>query len=252
MEKQRDRVSQEEVGKEFEEKVLYINRSSKVVKGGKKFSFSALILIGNRKGKVGLGFAKANEVADAIRKGTEAARKNVFTFEMEGTTIPHEIIVNWDGAKLLLKPAKEGTGIVAGSKVRAVLTLAGITDIVAKSSGSSNPLNQVHAIVLALKSLKNRKQSYIDRGLSVEGLRTSSARFEEKKLFGKDTREKKADKGDRDDRKKRGGGRRGEDRGGERRHSAEKTEEKKTEKKPKKQEKKNGSEEKPSVEGQVT
>jgi small subunit ribosomal protein S5 len=251
MERQKDRTNHEEVGKEFEEKVLYINRSSKVVKGGKKFSFSALILLGNRKGKVGLGFAKANEVSDAIRKGTEAAKKNIFTFEMEGTTIPHEISVNWDGAKLLLKPAKEGTGIVAGSKVRSVLMLAGITDIVAKSSGSSNPLNQVHAIVLALKNLKNRKQSYLDRGLSVEGLKTSSARFEEKKLFGKDAREKKEE---RDERKKRSGSKRGE-RGGERHfarpHAAEKSSDGKAEKKQmKKPEKK--AEDKPSSEGQVT
>ncbi len=151
---------------EWEEKVLYINRTAKVVKGGRKFSFSALILVGDGKGKVGYGFAKANEVSDAIRKGTDAARKNVFTFEMEGTTIPHEVRIRWDGAILMLKPAKEGTGIVAGSKVRAVLELAGVKDVVAKSQGSSNPLNQVRAVVKGLKSLKNKKKCLEERGLA--------------------------------------------------------------------------------------
>src|SRR5271155_58419 len=100
---------------ELTEKVLYINRCSKVVKGGRKFSFSALIIIGDGHGHIGFGFAKANEVSDAIRKGGEAARKNVMTFEMEGTTIPHEVTVNWDGSTIFIKPAPEGTGIIAGS-----------------------------------------------------------------------------------------------------------------------------------------
>ena len=157
------RVAEEEVSSEFEEKVLYINRCAKVVKGGRKFSFSALILIGNRNGKVGFGFAKANEVSDAIRKGTEAAKKNIFTFEREGTTIPHEITVDWDGATVLLKPAKVGTGVVAGSKVRSVLELGGIPDIVAKNMGSNNPLNLVRATCKALKSLQNRKENIESR-----------------------------------------------------------------------------------------
>src|SRR5271168_1666192 len=107
------------------EKVLYINRCSKVVKGGRKFSFSALILVGDGKGRVGYGFAKANELTDAIRKGGEAARKNMVTFAMEGTSVPHEVLVHWDGAVILLKPAPQGSGVIAGSKVRAVLELAG-------------------------------------------------------------------------------------------------------------------------------
>ncbi len=151
---------------EFEEKVLYINRCSKVVKGGRKFSFSALILVGDRKGKIGFGFAKANEVSDAIRKGSQAARKNTFSFEMEGTTIPHEVLVDWDGVKLLLRPAPEGTGVVAGSQVRSVLEMAGIPDVVSKSLGANNPINLVRATVKGLKMLRNRKKSLETRGVS--------------------------------------------------------------------------------------
>lgn len=155
----------EDFDTEFEEKVLYINRCSKVVKGGRKFSFSALILIGDGQGHIGFGFAKANEVSDAIRKGTEAARKNIMSFEMEGSTIPHEIVVEWDGAKVLLRPAPEGTGVIAGSKVRSVLELGGVKDIVAKSFGSNNPLNQVRATLMALGSLKNRQATLERRGV---------------------------------------------------------------------------------------
>ncbi len=156
----------EEYGTEFEEKVLYINRCSKVVKGGRKFSFSALVLIGDGHGRVGFGFAKANEVSDAIRKAGEAARKNVMIFEMQGNTIPHEVHMEWDGAKVLLKPAPEGTGVIAGSKVRAVLELGGIKDVVSKSLGSNNPLNQVRATLKALLSLKNRQQTLALRGIA--------------------------------------------------------------------------------------
>ncbi len=154
---------QEDFGTEFEEKVLYINRCSKVVKGGRKFSFSALILVGDSQGRVGYGFAKANEVSDAIRKGSEAARKNVFEIEMEGTSIPHEARVVWDGAEVLLKPAPSGTGVVAGSKVRSVLELAGIKDVIAKNLGSSNPLNQVKATFKALLTMKNRQKYFARR-----------------------------------------------------------------------------------------
>ncbi len=155
---------QEDFGTEFEEKVLYINRCSKVVKGGRKFSFSALILVGDGQGHVGYGFAKANEVSDAIRKGSDAARKNIFAIEMEGTTIPHEACVVWDGAEVLLKPAPSGTGVVAGSKVRSVLELAGVKDVIAKNLGSSNPLNQVKATFKALLQLKNRQKCFDERG----------------------------------------------------------------------------------------
>lgn len=152
---------------DLEEKVLYINRCAKVVKGGRKFSFSALILVGNGEGKVGFGFAKANEVSDAIRKGSEAAKKNLITFEQEGSTIPHEVIVDWDGVKILLRPAPEGTGVVAGSKVRSVLEMAGIKDVVAKNLGSNNPINQVRATIKALLQLRNRKECFELRGIEV-------------------------------------------------------------------------------------
>ncbi len=161
--KQQKRQRAEDFSADFEEKVLYINRCSKVVKGGRKFSFSALILIGDGQGHVGYGFAKANEVSDAIRKGTEAARKNVFTIEMEGTSIPHEVYVEWDGAKILLKPASSGTGIVAGSKVRSVFELGGVKDVIAKNLGSSNPLNQIKAMFKALGQLKNRELTLSER-----------------------------------------------------------------------------------------
>lgn len=149
-----------------QEKVLYVNRCSKVVKGGRKFSFSALILVGDGKGRVGYGFAKANELTDAIRKGGELARKNMAAYQMEGTTIPHEITVQQDGAVVLLQPAPKGTGIIAGSKVRAVLEMAGIKDVMAKSLGASNPINLVKATFKALESLKSREAIKQMRGLA--------------------------------------------------------------------------------------
>ncbi len=155
----------EKANSEFTEKVLYINRCSKVVKGGRKFSFSALILVGDNKGKVGYGFAKANELTDAIRKGGEAARKQLCTFELQGTTIPHEVLVKFGGAAVLLCPAPEGAGVIAGSKVRAVLEMVGIKDIMAKSLGSSNPINQVHATFKALQQLRSREQIKKVRGI---------------------------------------------------------------------------------------
>ena len=147
------------------EKVLYINRCSKVVKGGRKFSFSALILVGDGKGRVGFGFAKANELTDAIRKGGEAARKQMVSYPLHGTTIPHEVTVRWDGAVVLLKPAPDGAGVIAGSKVRAVLEMAGIKDVMAKSLGASNPINQVKATFKALSQLRTRDAIKQTRGV---------------------------------------------------------------------------------------
>ncbi len=153
---------------ELVEKVLHVNRCAKVITGGRKFSFSAMILVGDGKGRVGFGFAKANELADSIKKGGELARKNMVTFEMDenGRTIPHEVIVSYDGVKLLLRPAAIGKGIIAGSKVRAVLEAAGIKDVVAKSLGSSNPFNQVKATFKALSLLRSRQKTLLARGIS--------------------------------------------------------------------------------------
>lgn len=157
-EKRKEQQTKKEASSEIEEKVLYINRCSKVVKGGRKFSFSALVIAGDGKGRIGVGFAKANEVADAIRKGSESARKDMRQFVLHEGTIPHVVESKWDGARVLLKPAPDGTGVIAGSKVRAVLEIGGVKDIVAKSYGSNNANNQVAATVEALMSLRSRKE----------------------------------------------------------------------------------------------
>lgn len=149
---------------ELTSKVLYINRCAKVVKGGRKFSFSALILVGDGNGRVGYGFAKANELTDAIRKGEEFAKNNLHEIVMEGSTIPHEVHVKWDGAEILIKPAAPGTGVVAGSRPRAVFELAGIKDVMAKSLGGNNPLNQVLATFKALQSMKTKDEVKAMRG----------------------------------------------------------------------------------------
>ena len=151
---------------DLEEKVLYINRCSKVVKGGRKFSFSALILVGDYAGRVGFGFAKANELSDAIRKGGELARKGLLKVVMDKGTIPHEAQVKWDGSLVFMKPAPEGAGVVAGSKVRAILEMAGVKNVVAKTHGSSNPLNQVRATFKALQTLRKREELIQQRGLA--------------------------------------------------------------------------------------
>ncbi|MBA3957919.1 MAG: 30S ribosomal protein S5 [Parachlamydiaceae bacterium] len=166
MAKHNDSQSQkkDKANSDIVEKVLHVNRCSKVVKGGRKFSFSALILVGDKQGRVGFGFAKANELTDAIRKGGELARKNMTSYAREGTTIPHEVKVHWDGATILFKPAPEGAGVIAGSKVRAVLEMAGIKDVVAKSLGSSNPINIVKATFRALAALRTRQTIKAMRG----------------------------------------------------------------------------------------
>lgn len=165
MAKSNDSPKKEKNENELIEKVLYVNRCSTVTKGGRKFSFSALILVGDGKGRIGYGFAKANELTDAIRKGGEAARKNLIICPLEGTTIPHELVAHWDGATILFKPAPKGTGVVAGSKVRAVLELAGVKDVTAKNLGSNNPINQVKATFGALEQLTTREKIKQRRGL---------------------------------------------------------------------------------------
>lgn len=143
---------------ELEEKVLHINRCSKVVKGGRKFSFSALILVGDRKGKVGYGFAKANELTDAIKKGGEAARKNLTEVTLEDSGIPHELFVKSDGVRILFKPARKGSGVIAGSQIRAILELAGYKDVMAKCVGGSNPVNLVKATFKALHQFRKKDE----------------------------------------------------------------------------------------------
>jgi small subunit ribosomal protein S5 len=150
--------------KETTEKVVFINRCAKVVKGGRRFSFSALIVSGNHKGKVGIGFGKANEVSEAIRKATEAAKKNMVLVAVHENTIPHETIGEFGGGRVLLRPASPGTGVIAGGGVRAVIEAAGIRDVLAKSLGSSNPSNVVKATLEALASLRPKADIFKIRG----------------------------------------------------------------------------------------
>ena len=148
----------EEVRKEgVQEKVLFINRCAKVVKGGRRFSFSALVVVGDEKGRVGMGFGKANEVADSIKKAVGDANKNVIFVEMEKTTIPHDVYASFGGVIVLIKAAAAGTGVIAGSYVRFVLEMAGIKDVTAKILKGNNPCNQVRATFKALLQLQNRK-----------------------------------------------------------------------------------------------
>lgn len=156
-ETRREGSSREGSHSDVQEKVLYINRCSKTVKGGRKMSFSALILVGDGKGSVGYGFAKANELTDAIRKGGELARKNMRRYIIEGTTVPHDVLRKADGAVLFIRRAPAGTGIIAGSKVRAVLEYAGYKDVMAKIYGSGNAVNQVRATFEALASMNTRE-----------------------------------------------------------------------------------------------
>ncbi len=150
---------------EIVEKVVFINRCAKVVKGGRRFSFSALVVSGDLSGKVGYGFGKANEVSEAIRKATDSARKAMKKIETEGSTIPHEVIGEHGGGRVLLKPASPGTGVIAGGGVRAVLEAAGVRDVLAKSLGSGNHANVVKATMTALESLRSREFIYKVRGL---------------------------------------------------------------------------------------
>jgi len=153
---------------ELTEKVVYINRSAKVVKGGRRFNFSALVVVGDKRGRVGVALGKAGEVADAIRRGGELARNQMVSVSLRDATIPHEVISEFGGARVLLRPASPGTGIIAGKTVRAVLESAGVKDILSKSLGSKNAANVVKATLKALLSLRTRENIYKGRGLEIK------------------------------------------------------------------------------------
>lgn len=157
-------------GLELEEQIVKINRVSKVVKGGKRFSFAALVVVGNKNGIVGAGMGKASEVPEAIRKGVEEAKKNLISIPLKGNTIPHEVNVKFGAAHVIMKPAAPGTGVIAGAAVRAVVELAGVKDILTKSLGSDNQINIVYATVKGVKSLKRAEDVAKLRGKTVEEL----------------------------------------------------------------------------------
>ncbi|MCI9183233.1 MAG: 30S ribosomal protein S5 [Acholeplasmatales bacterium] len=164
-----DRKERKEVEQpEFEERVVTINRVTKVVKGGRRFRFAALVVIGDKKGRVGFGTGKSQEVPEAIKKAVESAKKNMITVATVKTTIPHEVTGIYGAGRVILRPASEGTGVIAGGPVRAVVELAGISDILSKSLGSATPINVVRATIEGLKSLETVEQVAARRGKTVE------------------------------------------------------------------------------------
>lgn len=163
----RDNNNETTAVSELEESIIAINRSAKVVKGGKNFSFGAIVVVGDRNGRVGYGYGKANELSDAIRKGSELARKSLIRIPMNGDTLPHEIEVKFGGARVLLRPASAGTGLIAGGAVRSILELGGVKDVLAKSLGASNAANVAKATFKAISSLTTREEVYARRGIAI-------------------------------------------------------------------------------------
>jgi len=152
---------------ELKDKVVYVNRTAKVVKGGRRFGFAALVVVGDGNGHVGYGLGKAKEVIEAIRKGKEAAKKNIVAVPLDGRTIPHDVVVKYGAAKILMKPAPEGHGVIAGSTVRAVMEVAGVDNIVTKLLGTTNPHNVVKAVFKAFNTMKTAEEFAQERGKDV-------------------------------------------------------------------------------------
>ena len=172
-------VIEREESRELKERVVEINRVAKVVKGGRRFSFTALVVIGDEVDRVGVGYGKAREVPLAISKAVDDAKKNLFQVPKSGTTITHEILGRSDAARVLLRPASEGTGVIAGGGVRAVLELAGIRDILAKSLGTTNPINMLKATVQGLQSLRRPDEVAATRGLTISQVLPVAAKKDE-------------------------------------------------------------------------